>query len=212
MASLTAIAAVVAAQTVVHLVLAMAADRPRTRFDVEHSNGIPDLVSSGVLALATGAALAIAAAKSGRPRIVALLAAVVFGVLTVADLLHGGAHPLASTTGVVVVVLVILAAVLVSAMARNTARRCQITLAVAGALLAASFLTSGIDRFERFQGRRGDIVKEGRLVAKEGLELLGWSLAALALWDEALRLRQASRPGATGRASRAPAAPTRRAA
>jgi hypothetical protein len=79
------------------------------------------------------------------------------------------------------------------------------------ALLLCSFLVSGLDRYDhRFERERGDPIAEYQIVAKEGLELLGWSLVALALWDEALRRRRARVPIA--RASRAPAAPTRRAA
>jgi hypothetical protein len=86
-----------------------------------------------------------------------------------------------------------------------------VTLLLTGALLLCSFLVSGLDRYDhRFERERGDPIAEYQIVAKEGLELLGWSLVALALWDEALRRRRARVPIA--RASRAPAAPTRRAA
>ena len=56
-------------------------------------------------------------------------------------------------------------------------------------VLAGSFLVGGLERFDpmRFQRERGDPIAEYQIVAKEGLELLGWSLVALALWDEALR-------------------------
>ena len=39
----------------------------------------------------------------------------------------------------------------------------------------------------RFERERGDPIAEYQIVAKEGFELIGWSLVALALWDEALR-------------------------
>ena len=65
------------------------------------------------------------------------------------------------------------------------------TLAVAGCLLLASLVVSTLAHVdpERFERVRGDPVTEYQIVTKEGLELLGWSLVALALWDEALRLR-----------------------
>jgi hypothetical protein len=49
-------------------------------------------------------------------------------------------------------------------------------------------------------------------VAVEGLELLGWSLVALAVWDEAIRRRRARGTVPTERASRAPVPSRRRAA
>ena len=202
--------AVVVAQTVAHLAMAMAADRPRTTFDVEQSNSVPDLVSNAVLALASVGALGIARAERGRQRVVALLASIVLASLAVADLLHDGPRP-SSSGGVLVLCLVGVAAVLVGLIALRGARRSRVTLTAAAALLVASFLASGLDRFEAFEGRRGELGKEGRLVTKEGLELLGWSLVTLALWDEALRRRA---PGETVRApaSPVPAEPRRRAA
>lgn len=202
--------AAVVAQSVAHLALAMTADRPRTAFDVERSNGIPDLVSSAVMALASVAALAIARAERAPQRVVALLAATVLAGLTAADLLHDGPRP-SSTGGELVLGLVAVAAVLVGLIALRGARRSRVTLTVAAVLLVGSSLASGLDRFEAFEGRRGELGKEGRLVAKEGLELLGWSLVTLALWDEALRRRA---PGETVRAPASPAqaARTRRVA
>ena len=211
LAWLAVLVGIVIAQSATHLVLAMAADRPRTVMDVEHSNGIPDLVSSGVLALAAVGALAIARAEEGERRVLALLAGSVLAALTLADLLHDGAHP-ASSNGKLVVGLVAVAAVLVGLVALRAGRRPRVTLLVAAGLLAGSFLVSGIDRFEAFEGRRGELTKEGRLVTKEGLELLGWSLVAIALWDEALRRRGRQPQTATARASRGRDRPRRRAA
>ena len=81
--------------------------------------------------------------------------------------------------------------------------------------LCGSFLVTALDQLDagRFERSRGDPIAEYQIVAKEGLELLGWSLVALALWDEALRRRSRSRrEPATARASRARAASRRRAA
>jgi hypothetical protein len=90
--------------------------------------------------------------------------------------------------------------------------RVRTTSAAASLALASSFLAAGLERFDRvFERARGEPIAECRVVAKEGLEAVGWSLVALALWDEALR--GASTAGAaTARASRAPAASRRRAA
>jgi hypothetical protein len=87
-----------------------------------------------------------------------------------------------------------------------------VTLAVGVLMLASSFFVTGLDRLNhRFERARGERTSEFEIVAKEGLELLGWSLIALALWDEALRRRGVgSAVGAE--ASRPPAPSTRRAA
>ena len=177
------------AQSIAHVALAMGADRPETALDVQHSNGVPDLVSSGVLALAALGALAVARHARGPDAIASLVAAFLLAVLVVADLLHDGAHP-SSAGGVLVVGLVVATGISAGLVGLRGSRRCRINLAVAALMLGASFVASGIDRFELFEGRRGDAVKELRLVTKEGLELLGWSLVALALWDEALRRRE----------------------
>ncbi len=80
-------------------------------------------------------------------------------------------------------------------------------------VLASSFFVTGLDRLDhRFERARGERTAEYQIVAKEGLELLGWSLVALALWDEALRLRRSLVTVPTARASRAPAPSRRRAA
>ena len=63
-------------------------------------------------------------------------------------------------------------------------------MAVAGTLLVAAFLVTGLDRvFVEFQRPRGDAATEYRIAAKEDLELVGWSLVALALWDAAAGVR-----------------------
>ena len=62
-------------------------------------------------------------------------------------------------------------------------------------VLCGSFLVTALDEVDagRFERERGDPIAEYQIVAKEGLELLGWSLVALALWDEASRRRPRSR-------------------
>jgi hypothetical protein len=77
----------------------------------------------------------------------------------------------------------------------------------------ASFYVNALDQVDaqRFERERGDPIAEYQIVAKEGLELLGWSLVALALWDEALR-RRGTTSTATAPASRGRAASRRRGA
>jgi hypothetical protein len=139
-----------------------------------------------------------------------VLAAVLL-LLTLADLLHDGAHPW-SRSGPYVIALVLAAWVLLVIVAAASGPRARFTFAAAALIVAASFFTEGLDRLSHeLERERGDPIAEYRIVAKEGLELLGWSLVALALWDEALR-RRAVVTLPTVRASRAPAPSRRRAA
>ena len=115
--------------------------------------------------------------------------------------------------GPVVIAAVALTLARLAFVALRSSPRFGVTVAVATIVLAGSFLVGGLERFDpmRFQRERGDPIAERQIVAKEGLELLGWSLVALAFWDEALR-RRASASLPTARASRAPAPSTRHAA
>lgn len=210
--ALIVIAALVVAQSVVHLVVVLLFHRMETFVDLDRSNGLPDIVSTVALALAALGAGAIARHERGSQRVAATVLAAVLAVLMLADLLHDGAHP-SSATGPYVIALVAAAAGLFGMVALSSVPRVRVTLVVAALALASSFVVTGLDRLDhRFERARGDKTAEYEIVAKEGLELLGWSLVALALWDEALRLRGALVRVPTTRASRAPASSRRRAA
>jgi hypothetical protein len=204
-----AIMALAVVQSVVHLAV-VDRDGVGSMFDLDRSNGLPDLASTSALAAAALGTGALARRDRTATRLVASALAAALAVLTVADLLHVGAHPgstggafVIGTAGAVVALLVLIGF--------TSASRFRLTLSAALALVLCSFFVNGLDRYEKwFERERGDPIAEYQIVAKEGLELLGWSLVALALWDEALRRRRARVP--TARASRAPAAPTRRAA
>ena len=194
-------------QSIVHLTVVLGEHNLHSVFDLDRSNGVPDVVSTVALAAAAGGAAALA--RYDTRTIVPAVLTGVLAAVTLADLLHEGAHP-ASSAGQTIVVLVGAAAALLVAVARRASCQARWTLLAAGCLLLASFLASGLDRFDQwFERRRGDPVAEYRIVAKEGLELVGWSLVALALWDEAL-VRRGSRP--TAQAFRGPARRRRRGA
>jgi 4-hydroxybenzoate polyprenyltransferase len=109
-----------------------------------------------------------------------------------------------------VIGLVLVTVGLLALIATDASTPARWTLGVAMCFLACSFLIIGLDRVDhRFERERGDPTAEYQIVAKEGLELLGWSLVALALWDEALRRRRVARAVPTAPASRA-RAPSRR--
>jgi hypothetical protein len=196
-------------QSMVHLVVVLGEDDLHSRFDLDRSNGAPDLVSNLALACATAGAAALTWYRSGRGRVAPACLVVALAGLTVADLLHHGAH-LSSHTGRLVIGLVAVTGVLLAVIAVECAGRTRATLAMAAVALVGSFLVSGLDHFDIwFERMRGDPVAEYQVVGKEGLELIGWGLVALALWDEAIRRRHAA-PRA--RASRARAASRRRGA
>ena len=207
-----AIAALVVEQSAVHLVVVLRLHRIGTFVDLDRSNGLPDIVSTIALALAAaGAALVSRRERGAQQRAAAALAGVLVA-LTLADLLHDGAHP-SSRTGPYVIALVLGAAALLAFVGVGSGMRARVAFAAAAAILVCSFLVEGLDRADHwFERARGDPIAEYQIVAKEGLELVGWSLVALGLWDEALRRRRSSTRLATGPASRAPAASRRRAA
>jgi hypothetical protein len=196
-------------QSMVHLVVVLGEHDLHSRFDLDLSNGVPDLVSNLALACATAGAGVLAWRQEGSGRVAPSCLVATLGALTIADLLHDGAH-LSSSVGRVVIGLVAATGILLAAVAIEATGRTRAALGAAAMALVGSFVVSGLDHFDVwFERVRGDPVAEYQVVGKEGLELIGWGLVALALWDEAIRRR---RPALTARASRAPAASTRRGA
>jgi ABC-type branched-subunit amino acid transport system permease subunit len=182
-----AIVAVVLVQSAVHLAVVLRSDRIDTLIDLDRSNGLPDIASTIALAAAAAAAISIARGERGRRSVAAAALGIALGALTLADVVHDGPHP-ASPVGWVVISGVLAAGALLAVLAGMGTLRTRITLSAATCLLVASFLVNGLDQYDQwFERERGDPVVEYQIVAKEGLELVGWALVALALWDEALR-------------------------
>lgn len=185
-----AIVSIVVLQSIAHLVMVLGADRAGSLLDLDRSNGIPDVVSTVVLAIAAAGAAMTSRHEMGARRLVFAVTAGLLATLTLADLLHDGAHP-SRDNGPWVIALVVGTVGLLGFIAVEMGSRARVTLAVGVTLLAGSFLVGGLDRFDQwFERERGDAVTEVRIVAKEGFELLGWSFVALALWDEALTRRR----------------------
>jgi len=200
----------VAAQTIMDLAVTVAAGRHRGAFDLERSNSVPDLVSNLALAVAAAGAVAVTLREErGTRRALMGAVSVLLVLLTIADFAHDGAHA-TSPGGLLVVGLATATVLLLAVCTGSFAARPRTTFVVAACVLGASLLSSGLRTMPAFDGRRSNPLKELRIVIKEGLELAGWSLVALALWDEALARRRDA--AATARASRAPAPPRRHAA
>lgn len=204
-----AIVAVIVVQSIAHLVVRLRLDRADTIVDLDRSNGLPDLVSTVALAAGAAGATVLAMRSARSRRVAAAAAAALLGALTVADLMHDGAHPFRQA-GPFVIAIVLATAALLALIVLEASHRARITLVVAAAVLGGSFLAAGLDRLEWFDRNPGEPIAEYRVVAKEGLELLGWSLVTLVLWDEALRRGRLT--STTARASRAQAPSRRRAA
>jgi hypothetical protein len=180
--------------------------------DLDRSNGLPDVVSTASLAASAAAGTLLVSLETGRRRAVAAALVLSLTGLTVADAVHDGPHP-ASTVGWLVIAMVVATGALLLSVGTTSGSRARVLLGVAGCMLVGSFCVNALDQVDaqRFERERGDPIAEYQIVAKEGLELLGWSLVALALWDEALR-RRGRTSTATTPASRARAASRRRAA
>lgn len=203
---MVAITTLVVAQSVVHFVVVLWLDRVGTVVDLDRSNGLPDIVSTLALGLGAVGAGFLAHQERGGQQAAAATLAVLLALATLADLRHDGAHP-SSPYGPYVIGVVATAGLLVLLVGAASGSRAHITFAVAGLALAFSFFVAGLHRADGwFERERGDAVDECQIVAKEGLELLGWSLVALGLWEEALRRRKVASRFSPTRASRAPAA------
>jgi hypothetical protein len=206
------IAAVVVLQSVVHLLVTLGFDRIDTIVDLDRSNGLPDLASTVALAAGAAGAAALARPDLATNRATAVVTACLLSGLTLADFTHDGAHPF-RRAGPLVIGAVVATALLLAVIGANASGRVRVTLVIATLALGCSFAVAGLHYLDSwFDQDRGKPEAEVQIVAKEGLELLGWSLVALALWEEALRRRNVARGAATARASRAPAPSTRRAA
>jgi hypothetical protein len=191
-AAIAGIAALVAAQSALHLYEVLHLSRIGTFVDLDRSNGLPDLISTLALLVAVAGAVTLARRHSGHHESATWALAALLAALAIADALHDGPHPSAGR-GWSVIALVSATGVLLGLAALEARPRPKATLVVAGVLLVGSFLVNGLDRAnQRFERERGDPTAEYQIVAKEGLELLGWSLVALALWDEAFRRRRSA--------------------
>ena len=129
-ASIAAIVGVVLVQSLVHLGVVLGGDRIDTIVDLDRSNGLPDLASTAVLAAAAAGAAMLSTRRHGVDRLVTRLTAGSLGILTLADLLHDGAHP-SRSTGPFVIRLVVVTIGLLSIVAVEARSRAQALLAVA---------------------------------------------------------------------------------
>jgi hypothetical protein len=188
LACVLAAIAVVALQSIGHLVVVLGTHRVGTLIDLDRSNGLPDILSTVALGAGAAGAMRLGFLERGTVRQAARALAPVLAVLMLADVLHDGAHT-ETTHGMVVIGLVCVTGALLLVIAASSTRRVRTTLFLAGGLLVGGFVVSGLDRVDPwFERARGDPIAEYQIVAKEDFEVLGWALVALALWDAASRV------------------------
>jgi hypothetical protein len=189
--------AVHVAQSVVHLIATVGfgvcgatgfAECPSV-FDLDHNNGIADVVSTALIATAALGAAVLGARR--RPRDVAspALATILF-LVTLDDALHLEDNA-RTAYGVIVIGTISCGAVLTIRVAVGVFRETRWLLLVGTAVLAIDAKAPCLyDQMMNAVGQaalgRGDLLYELGIVLDEGMELAGWTLLAVGLWDAAL--------------------------
>jgi hypothetical protein len=199
-ASLLAAVLFIVAQSVAHLIATAGlhvcdatgfAECPSV-FDLDHNNGIADAVSTAVIATAALGAAVLGVRR--RPRQVAAMAlATILFLVTIEDALHLGENA-RTKSGTIVVGTVLCAAVLTILVAVGESREIRWLLLVGTALLAIDAKAPYLyDQIMNAVGQpalaRGDLLYELGIVLDEAMELAGWTLLAVGLWDAARAVR-----------------------
>jgi hypothetical protein len=161
-------------------------------FDLDHNNGVPDVISTIVIGAAAVGAIALGARS--RPRELAALAlAAVLIVITFDDALHLEDN-LGSADGLVVLGTIVTAALLTIWVAASTPKEPRWLLLLGTCLLALDAKVPFLyDELMNTVGQpalgRGDLLYELGVVLDEAMELSGWILLTVGLWDAALTTR-----------------------
>jgi len=201
-AALVAAAVAILAQSVVHLVATVGfgvcdatgfAPCPSI-YDLDHNNGISDAVSTAVIAAAAVGACVLGARRRPREASAFVLAASL-SLVTFDDALHleDTVH---SAYGLFVLGTIVTTAILTIRLATSMppGTRRLMLLGVAILALDAAF-PSVYDQLMNTVGQpdlvRGDLLYELGVVLDEAMELAGWSLLAVGVWDAALSVRPA---------------------
>jgi hypothetical protein len=195
-------ALVIVAQSVAHLIATVGfgvcdatgfAPCPSV-FDLDYSNGISDIVSTAVIAAAALGAAVLGARR--RPREVAALAlAAVLLLVTVDDALHLEDNAW-GVYGVIVIGTIVCAAALTARVAVGVSSGTRWLLLLGTAILALDAKAPYFyDQLMNIVGQpalgRGALLYELGVVLDEAMELAGWILLAVGLWDAALSVRPA---------------------
>lgn len=190
--------ALVVAQSCAHFVVTLGAtigfNQSDSTFDLHRSNGVPDIVSTVVIvAGAVGAIVLAGYDRSGRLPAAGLAVALL--VIAIDDTLHTGDRG-TGTYGLVVIATLFAGGALATWVALRTAGTARACLLVGLGLLVvdakAPFLYDQLMNTVQLAPRRGDFLYELGVVLDEGMELMGWVLVTVGLWDAALAARPAT--------------------
>lgn len=172
-------------QSAAHVWETLSQGRIDTALDLDRSNGLPDLLSTAVIAAAAIGAAIAGFRIPGSLRILVAALACVLTLVALDDLLHASPDR-TSASGVVVGVTAALGLVLLAGLAAtdDVGRRARATVALGLVALATSLAVGFLPEIDEwFERARGDPIIEWETVVKQGLELAGWWLVAVALWD-----------------------------
>ena len=189
------------AQSVADLVVSLGFHSYHSLVDLDRNNGVPDIVSTvAILSAALGAGMLSIRAARGRSRL-----AILAGVLTLialADAVQAGVDR-STLSGDLVLATIAVAALLLLATSFEMPRSAKVSTLVGLGFLAvavAGGLTydTSLAQIGLADLSRGDVTYELGIVAKQGLELAGWTLIAVGLWvaAAAAERRRTERTGA----------------
>ncbi len=171
-------------QSAAHLIAVGPLDTIDSIVDLDRSNGIPDVVSTAVIAVAAGGAALLALRTSGWGRLSATLLVLCLALIGVDDVV-GVDRDLAAAATLVVTGATIATTALAVAAGKAGRRSALTMLTGLAALMATLFIGQLPWLHQWFERARGDTIIELQIVVKQGLELVGWSLVALGVWDAA---------------------------
>jgi hypothetical protein len=194
--ALVAGALLIVAQSIAHLIVTVGLGTcDATGFgscpsvlDLDHDNGVSDVVSTVVIAAAAIGAGVLGVRRWPHEMAALALAAILF-LVTFDDALHLEDNA-RNVYGLVVVGTIVCGAVLTIRVAAGLASGTRWLLLLGTALLAvdakAPFLYDQLmNRVGQPALVRGDFLYELGIVLDEGMELAGWTLLAVGLWDAA---------------------------
>jgi hypothetical protein len=158
-------------------------------FDLDRNNGVSDVISTFVIAAAAVGA-AVYGARRRPHEGAALILAALLVFITFDDAMHLE-DSMKSVSGVIVVGTILSAAVLSLRVAVGVRRETRLLLLLGTATLALDTRIPFLyDQMMNAVGQpalvRGDLLYELGVVLEQAMELTGWILLAVGLWDAAM--------------------------
>lgn len=182
---LAATAILVLLQSIAHLVATGPYGELDSIVDLDRSNGIPDVVSTIVIAVAAVGAVTVAWRRQGWERVSAFLLVTCLGVIAADDVV-GVDRDFTAAATLTVTGFAIFAVAALAAADGKAGIRPAVTIAAGLVALVATLVVGQLPELAPwFERARGDEIIELQIIAKQGLELAGWGLVTLGLWDRA---------------------------